>query len=906
MVFNGSCPSNNGISLNNVLVNGPNYQPKLSTTLQRFRKFKIALSADVTKMYRQISMASEYRRYQRILWRNNEREKLQQFQLTTVTFGLTSSSSQAIRTLIQISKDEDINPTVKNEINQGFYVDDYLGGAQSIEEAKHLKKALTSTLLKGQFPLCKWRSNLPELTDNEVLNDKVKKYSTQESIEKVLGLQWNANTDEFSFKIRKLPLQPITKRLLISEISRIFDPLGFLSPCIISAKILFQKLWVLQIEWDEVIPKELENEYLNFRSEMSSLEQIRIPRYIEIVSSVTEIHGFCDASKQAYAAVIYGRTVLNGNIKIYLIAAKTKVSPLKPLSIARLELLAAYLLCKLLKEVTPLFPDCKVYNWTDSTTVLAWLSDNPARWDVFVGNRTASILEDFPRNHWLYVRSKNNPADIPSRGLGPIALVKLKSWWHGPEWLYDETWRQEALHIPNCNNEVVEHARRKETSHYNTTIKLENWMDNLLNRISKWSKLVRIVAFVLRAKEIFKNKARRNGKKLNPISIKHIPPISTAEFTNGRNKILNHVQALFFHSEIKKLKTNSSIEKESSILKLNPIIDQEGLLRVGGRIDKFEGCYDYIHPIILPNKHSVTTMIIRDIHERNFHTGITSTFNLSRQKYWILKGRRVVRELINKCVICYKGNPKVLNQIMGNLPKQRITPSRPFNHCGIDYAGPIFIKSRQGRGASKLKSYIAVFVCLATKAIHLETVGNLTTESFISALYKIMKGASLTFEELSTLLCEIEGILNSRPLCGNADEDSTYVVLTPSNFLIGASPGSLIDEDVSHLSVNRLSRWQIVKQMYQHFWKKYQHDYIHNLQQRNKWGALKENIKVGDVCLIKQENVLPNVWPLAVVLEVFAGKDGAVRVARLKTKNGEINRPIIKLCVLPSNDSNNS
>ncbi|GFX15862.1 integrase catalytic domain-containing protein [Trichonephila clavipes] len=263
-------------------------------------------------------------------------------------------------------------------------------------------------------------------------------------------------------------------------------------------------------------------------------------------------------------------------------------------------------------------------------------------------------------------------------------------------------------------------------------------------------------------------------------------------------------------------------------------------------------------------------------------------------------------------------------QLMGDLPTHRVTPSRPFSVCGVDYAGPINILRYRGRGAKTTKGYIALFVCFVTKALHLELVSDLTSEAFIASLKRppvsphfgglweagvksikyhlkrVIGNTNLTFEEFSTLLTLVDAILNSRPLvsldCDN-DPDSLNI-LTPSHFLIG----EIITSSPEHTNDDKRSlrsRWDIVQKMKLGFWRKGKIDYLSNLQNRTKWKSPNNNFKVGEIVIIKEDNIPPETWPLGKVIETHPGKDGVVRVVTLRTVKGRFKRPIHKLCKLP-------
>ena len=247
--------------------------------------------------------------------------------------------------------------------------------------------------------------------------------------------------DDFRLTVAKLPpIESITKRTVVSDIAKTYDVLGWFSPTVIKAKILLQRLWELKVDWDEPVPLTIRNVWLQWRSELKFLSQKHIPRcYFAKGAHVTsmELHGFCDASEYAYAGVVYLRMInSDGTVHITLVTAKTKVAPIKRLTIPRLELCGAHLLAQLLHHVKVFnLPLNCVYAWTDSTIVLNWLIGSPRRFKTYVGNRVSCIMELIAPHRWSHMNGVENPADYASRSLLPSELLHHELRWNGPNWL---------------------------------------------------------------------------------------------------------------------------------------------------------------------------------------------------------------------------------------------------------------------------------------------------------------------------------------------------------------------------------------------------------------------------------------------------------------------------------------
>lgn len=406
-------------------------------------------------------------------------------------------------------------------------------------------------------------------------------------------------------------------------------------------------------------------------------------------------------------------------------------------------------------------------------------------------------------------------------------------------------------------------------------------------------------------------------------------------------------------------------------------------MRVGGRLSQSELPYDQKHPIILPSKHPLTKLIIRYEHIKHLHAGTQTLLAIIRLKYWPILGRNSVKRVIHNCIKCFRVKPVDTNNIMGNLPTARLTPAKPFNSCGVDYAGPIQIKTSNLRNYKIVKAYICIFVCFCTRAIHIELVNDLTTESFINALKRfisrrgkpseifsdngtnfvgarnellrltsgsgyqqrileftasdqinwnfippkaphfgglweasvkstkyhlkrILGNALLTFEELYTVLTQIEAILNSRPLTPMTDDPFDLNPLTPGHFLIGDALVASPQANVLDVPYNRLTRFNRLQQLTQQFWNRWTKEYLCKLQIRTKWKFAKENgIKIGTMVIVKEDN-LPNVqkWQMGRIVELHPGADNVLRVVSVRVGSGIVKRSITKICVLPLETDN--
>ncbi|XP_071573941.1 uncharacterized protein [Temnothorax nylanderi] len=326
---------------------------------------------------------------------------------------------------------------------QSFKVDDIFGGADTVQQV--IKIAL-QLCMAGGFPLLKWHATHQDvLTAVQAEREQGSQIVFDDCATKILGLRWLPHEDLFTFSTKiSSQTDHLTKRLILSEVAQIFDPLGFASPVVIKAKMLLQELWLHKLQWDEPLPSQLSSRWLIIRKELTSLIKLSIPRWYSTWStSSVEFHGFSDASQLAMAAVVYVTVHGSNGATISLVCSKTKVAPLKRLTIPRLELTAALLLSRLMQNVqaTLKLNVTAIHLWTDSVVTLTWIKSHASRWKDFVRNRVSQIQDLTAKAYWTYVPGTSNPADCASRGLTTSQLQSHSLWWTGPPWiLTPEAW----------------------------------------------------------------------------------------------------------------------------------------------------------------------------------------------------------------------------------------------------------------------------------------------------------------------------------------------------------------------------------------------------------------------------------------------------------------------------------
>lgn len=969
VVFNASSPTSNGLSLNDILLNGGFIQDELFSIISRFRTHKYVFTADIQKMYRQILIHPQHRDYQRILWKRDLHSPIKIYQLQTVTYGTTSASFLATRVLRQLAHDEgDRFPLASAVVLSDFYVDDVLTGSNNLSVAKKTKEQLIEMFHQCGMVLHKWCSNSQELCDDITVNNGRSFHDSSDTSTKALGMLWTPSSDTFSFKVSLNLNDVVTKRNVLSYIARIFDPMGLIGPVTTKAKIFMQSLWLLKMNWNDVLPNDVKSEWMKFAMTLPAIQNIHLPRYIGCDGQIF-LHGFADASSLAYGCVIYLQCIsLDNQISTKLVCSKSRVAPIKTISIPRLELCACLLLAKLVKKILPALRMRidKIFLWSDSTIALAWIHKAPCLLRTFVANRVSSIQDLTKEYQWNHISSELNPADVISRGLYGDQIIQNLLWWQGPHFL------AEQVEFSTCSSDLLVDSdallseMKSDQKSVFTAVTADNWVQNIIDRISNYMKLIRTFSFLFR----FIHNVRHPNNKLSG-------PLSAKEIKDAELVICREIQKGEFLQEINSIKKGLPVSSKSKLKFLNPFLDKDGVLRVCGRLKHSKLNFESKFPVILPAKNKFITLMFRYYHLKNLHIGPSGLLHSLRQKFWPINGRNIARKIVHECIKCFKAKPIPSEQLLGDLPFERVNQNYVFNCTGIDFCGPFLIRYKNQRKGVCHKIYVCIFVCLVTRAIHLETVTDLTSESFIATLkrffsrrgkssklfsdnaktfigaqaelkklHKMVRApdeklagylsseeiqwnfipprspnfgglweagvksfkyylkrvaadAKLTIEEFITVTNQIEGILNSRPITPLTSDPEDLDVLTPAHFLIGRPINSIPELDHTLLPDNRLSHWQRVTKLTQLIWKRWSNTFLSSLQQRSKWMFSKNNVTLGSLVIIKEDNMPICKWLMGRIVKVYPGADGKIRVVDVKTKTGVLKRAITKICILP-------
>ncbi|XP_073713144.1 uncharacterized protein [Misgurnus anguillicaudatus] len=889
-----------GKSLNAELLKGPDLTNSLIGVLNRFRQEPIGLMADITAMFHQVKVPVSDSDFLRFLWwpEGDVSQPPVEYRMTVHLFGATSSPSCASYALRRTAED-----------NRKHF---------RLEEAVHLIADVKSICQRGGFNLSKWATNSREVLSLIPVEDRAKEImdlnldKDKLPTERALGLQWCIETDNFTFNVQ-LKSQPLTRRGMLSMVCSIYDPLGFLTPFTLTAKFLLQKLCKLNLGWDEEAPLIIRDQWLKWTAGLTQITNFKVQRCFMSNEfgpiKHAQLHHFADASDQGYGTVSYVRLVNDNNkVHVTFVMAKGRVAPLKGITIPRLELAATVLavrMDKLLRSSLQLHLDHSMF-WTDSQSVLKYISNEHTRFKTFVANRVAEIRDATKLSQWNYIDSNSNPADNATRGQSADKFLNNKRWLHGPDVLWKEKTEQQIRCFKENSPLPLNDPEVKRMYTVNATcLKEENPTQKLITYFSNWTKLLLAVAWYLKLKETLKSlvqKRKLNGSKILTRSrMKDLPDytvggqqISIEDLKKAEVAIVQFTQGQFFPNEIKMLTSKTpELKKKSTLYKLDPHVKDE-LIRVGGRLSKTTIGEERKFPVIIPKNSHVSTLILRHVHKTTGHGGRSHMLSELRKKYWIINANSAARKILTKCVVCRRYRAKVGEQKMSDLPQERLQPdSPPFTNTGVDYFGPFQIK----RGRALVKRYGVLFTCMTSRAVHIEMASFLDTSSCINAvrrfisrrgqvkhlqsdngtnfvgakkelqkafvavnqdkiqktlkekginwtfnppgashhggiwerlirsirqvLYSVLKQQTLDDEGLQTVLCEVEAILNSRPITTVSTDPQDLHPLTPNDLLLLKNKPTLTPGVFDKNEQYTTRRWRQVQYLANLFWRRW-------------------------------------------------------------------------------------
>jgi hypothetical protein len=819
-------------------------------------------------------------------------------------------------------------------------MDDIADSRPSVEEVIKLTKEIDTILESGHFKTKGWSSN-----------EKLPGETSQESTVKVLGLKWDRRSDRLSLVIKPdtksreglEETEVLTKRRILSIIAGIYDYFGMACPVTVLGKMGLQDLWKTNLDWDEpIMDQRMRKIWVNWIRDIRQLETYSIPRCLRPFNAVgsPSLIVFTDASEKAFGAVAYARWELGeGGYSTRFIMAKSRVAPIREtLSVPRLELqglvIGSRLANTILKEGR--YEWGKIIVFTDSRPALAWVINDTREYKQFVSVRVSEIRTKLNKACFRYITTDLNVADMLTRG---IRLPELNGLWQtGPEFLTlpDNQWPK--FESGDSDNEIAKTEERRQIN-ANVQInavatdgtKIESLWNVLGERCSNLNKAIRVAAWVLRAIANFKT----GREKMRDIKL------SLEELSRAEMELIKSCQA-------------STKKNVANYINLTPQIDEHGLLRVGGRVNEMKCVsYDTKHPYLL-EKGWLSKLIVEHFHNSG-HTGVTATVAKVRRKYWIVGLQRMAKSVKFRCVICRMLDKVTSNQLMGQLPADKLLMGTPaFHTCAIDLFGPLTAKFGY-RKTQKL--WAVVIVCLNTGALYADIVQDYSSNSLwmtlrrffsirgtpsviysdqgsnLTGLYNQMEdkikwrfvtekaahqngnaealvkttkrtlAQTLSNEtlypiEIQTVLFEAAQIINQRPLGVINSEPDGYQYICPNDLLFGRAT-SQTPQGPFKEPCNLKQRFEMCQRLIDSWWSKWYKQVFPTLIPRRKWVKDQRNICVGDYVLVKDPNPVRSHWTKGVIEECLEGRDGRVRNVKIKVgPNIYVERPITVVSVI--------
>ena len=834
-----------GLSLNDCLWTGPHITADLLKVLLQLRTNSYACTSDIEKAFLMVQLRKEDRKFTRFLWLENPLDpnsRIIVYQFRVVLFGATCSPfllNATIKKHLSMVKDE------TEHIHKGLYVDNLLFTANDSEEMMNYFYQVNKIFSEAHLYLKEWLTNNSDL---QMLVDTYGIGCEEKTVHKVLGLNWNKETDLLSVRPVVNVDMNLTKRAVLKTVAQVFDPLGLLLPVTVQGRMFLQELWNLKVGWDEQLPENEGKKWVNLRGQILKCNEISFPRSVS-KGKGDQLHLFCDASTLAYGCAVY--RVSNGRSN--LLIAKAKVAPIKKVTIPRLELMALLLAARLLKfinEVYGLEKFCQTVVWSDSKAALGWLVSKHAQ-TVFVRNRVQEINSVIPQEVLSYVNTEENPSDYLTRGKTPDEIMDDSFWWEGPSWLKDSSWSKDRSWIGQPQVQDVDEGVVVNVVDVESKNEIIMW-----NRYSFTRKFARTLGWILRfVKNARDHRNPEVARQKVEIDSEEFEELTLLEEEEATRKTIILLQKDYFPGEYKALERNEKKPKLALIQQLNLYLDN-GVIRCKGRLEHAQLPAQTRFPILLPKHCEYTRHLVIKKHKSVAHMGVNATVAEMRQEYWVPQLRQLVKGVIRQCVICkiVQGKSYMAN-VVPPLPEFRLQCKTPFSVTGVDYTGALWVK-----GLNKVpeKAYVLLFTCPVTRAVHIELVNNQSCNSFLLAfrkfcsrrtypslmlsdnattfvaaaehlkmlfedpkvqqhlhdvkcewkfiparapwfgaiwerliglvktcLKKVVGQALLNFEELSCVLAEIESIVNDRPLTYVPGELNQLEVLTPNHLVYG-------------------------------------------------------------------------------------------------------------------------
>ena len=723
-----------GTTLNDLLLQGPDLCNDLRGVLFRFRERPIAVGADIESMFSNFKVPQDQSNLQRFFWfkNNDSSNSLVHFRATSHVFGCTSSpavANFAMKFLASLDLPDDFQ-RAKDYLHESFYVDDGLTSTNTSGEAIDTLQKARKILSKFNIRLHKITSNDPDvlkaIPSSELASEIPMLPSEASAIQAALGVLWKTSSDVLEIRTNS-PEKPFTKRGVLSTVNSLFDPLGIMSPVILKGRLLQRKILSSikskedtssDVDWDDPLPDVFRTQWNEWVQSLTSFNKLQIPRSflpMGFQPVKQELHIFCDASDDAIGYVAYLKSVdSHDSAHIAFVTSASKVAPRSATTIPRLELCAALeaTMCgsTLMRELKN--SPSHLFFYSDSQIVLGYLSNTQKRFSKYIERRVSIVLQHSQAEDWSYVKSLDNPADIATRTHTPDQLL-ASMWFTGPQFLKEAEASKSSHLVPTSLPE-----EKIEVSAFVLSETCASLFESLCKRFNCLNKILRIISKVLKFCSSFSRVDMSSSRE------------------SALSSLIRDAQSSFFSTAIKMLSKSEPISENDPLSNLSPFIDSQNVLRVGGRLKKANIPFCSKHPALIPNKHPLANIIIAYCHKLNKHQGAhLSHAAVINEGFHIQGGKRLVQNFIKSCILCKKLRGLHCEQFMADLPSDRLDEIPPFSNVGLDVFGPFYIYERSTRSTpGGRKIWAVIFVCLPSRAVHLEPLPSMDTTTFRNAL----------------------------------------------------------------------------------------------------------------------------------------------------------------------------
>ncbi|KAK7944841.1 hypothetical protein WMY93_000569 [Mugilogobius chulae] len=767
-----------GLSLNDMLIKGPDVLNPIRAVLLRFRAGVFAALGDIRKMYNSVWLEEREVHLHRFLWRDTEDSEIEDFAITRVNIG-----DKPAGCIAQVAMRETANlppfSHLKEErrvLEEDAYVDDILTSHNDLDHLNLLTSNIERILRAGGFYMKPWvysaQSGRKKPRDEKTEQPKFMILPNQltEDDNKALGLGYTIDDDKlhvmsavnFSKKKKKMRLgqdllkeevrsqtpDPLTRRQLLSQVSGLYDPLGLVTPAKQKGAILVRRAFqeakvkycLEEDTWDAALSKELREDAIKLLEEYAVLSQLRFTRSLTPLDPCAQPIGitFSDGSEHAYGAVMYLRWSCSDCVVVRLVESKAKLTPLDHKGDpVKAEMCGAVFAARL-KNYFQRHCRIDVEKWfhlVDSQTVLGAIQRESYGYQTFFANRIGEIQSSTNVDDWWWIPGPVNIADIITRGASPELLTEDSEWQSGPKFLLlpeDEWPKKSARDVATQARDNVAKIQKKTFTAVLTRTHLKDQdpvqepkrrppagvaVRELVEegRFSDLRKLVKTIALIWRAAKKFRRVKTKDKEKWEAVESSGV--VTVFERRDAfRDLCLAAQEGVNFPS--------------TTTDRLVVYRDQSsGLLVCGGRVQTFKE--DQKAVPLLPFQAWISTLLAREAHAEG-HEGVAGTLLRMRRKAWVVKGRILAQKVVDKCIICKKAKARTCRQIMGDLPEERSSPAAPFQFTSVDLFGPYHVKDDVKKRVT-MKVWGVVFCCMSSRAIHVELASALSTESFLLA-----------------------------------------------------------------------------------------------------------------------------------------------------------------------------